>query len=159
MELFRDVVPEPPVRTEGLRPAIVCRPRGPGSDHSSSASPAPSSATTTVPVPAAPADSTEHHLSLPLRLAHLVLQHLHDAEAAWESSRSASTAPWLFAGPNPARPIQSQYIYPKLRRALAGDVSASVLAPLTGTSIDNATRWANFVKRNWTDYIAGGKGA
>jgi hypothetical protein len=100
-----------------------------------------------------------HHLSLPLRLAHLVLQHLHDAEAAWESSRSASTAPWLFAGPNPARPIQSQYIYPKLRRALAGDVSASVLAPLTGTSIDNATRWANFVKRNWTDYIAGGKGA
>jgi hypothetical protein len=37
---------------------------------------------------------------------------------------------------------------------LTGDVPASILAALTGTSIDNATRWANFVKRNWTDYIA-----
>ncbi|MFE0358049.1 hypothetical protein ACFW2I_31740 [Streptomyces nigra] len=107
-------------------------------------------------------------LTLPPRLAHLVRQQLHHAEDAWESNRAASTIPWLFAGLNPARPIQSQYIYLKLRRlglsglagrntarlALAADVPASILAVLTGTSIDNATDWANFVKRNWTDYIA-----
>ncbi|WP_405803688.1 hypothetical protein OG729_01290 [Streptomyces sp. NBC_00210] len=107
-------------------------------------------------------------LQLPPRLAQLVLKHLEHAEAAWEVNRAASTTPWLFAGLNPARPIQSQYIYLKLRRlglgglagrntarlALAADVSASILAALTGTSIDNATDWANFVKRNWTDYIA-----
>ncbi|MEU4493744.1 hypothetical protein AB0F96_09920 [Streptomyces sp. NPDC023998] len=107
-------------------------------------------------------------LQLPPRLAQLVLKHLEHAEAAWEVNRAASTIPWLFAGLNPARPIQSQYIYLKLRRlglgglagrntarlALAADVSASILAALTGTSIDNATDWANFVKRNWTDYIA-----
>ncbi|MFJ4820028.1 hypothetical protein [Streptomyces sp. NPDC088801] len=28
---------------------------------------------------------------------------------------------------------------------------ASILAALTGPSIDNAMDWANFVKRNWTD--------
>ncbi|MFF0087829.1 hypothetical protein ACFYR1_50745 [Streptomyces canus] len=110
-------------------------------------------------------------LQLPPRLAQLVLEHLAHAEAAWESNRAASTTPWLFAGLNPARPIQSQYIYLKLRRlglgglagrntarlALAADVPASILAALTGTSIDNATDWANFVKRNWTDYIASRK--
>ncbi|MFD4862161.1 hypothetical protein [Streptomyces atratus] len=37
------------------------------------------------------------------------------------------------------------------RLALAADVPASILATVTGTSMDNATRWANFVKRNWTD--------
>ncbi|WP_406003423.1 hypothetical protein [Streptomyces sp. NBC_00829] len=68
----------------------------------------------------------------------------------------------------PDRPIQSQYIYLKLRRlglgglagrntarlALAADVPASILAALTGTSIDNATDWTNFVKREWTGYIS-----
>ncbi|MFE4425086.1 RRQRL motif-containing zinc-binding protein [Streptomyces sp. NPDC056817] len=106
----------------------------------------------------------------PMTLAreHVVLEHLEHAEAAWESNRAASTTPWLFAGLNPARPIQSQYMYLKLRRlglgglagrstarlALAADVLASILAALTGTSIDNATDWSNFVKRNWTGYIA-----
>ncbi|MGW3658119.1 hypothetical protein ACWD6R_21610 [Streptomyces sp. NPDC005151] len=37
---------------------------------------------------------------------------------------------------------------------LAADVPASILAALTGTSVDNATDWTNFVKRNWTGYIA-----
>ncbi|MEE1813439.1 hypothetical protein [Streptomyces sp. BE133] len=37
------------------------------------------------------------------------------------------------------------------RLALAADVPASILATVTGTSMDNTTRWANFVKRNWTD--------
>lgn len=46
-------------------------------------------------------------LQLPPRLAQLVIQHLKHAEAAWESNRTASTTPWLFAGLNPARPIQS----------------------------------------------------
>jgi hypothetical protein len=40
------------------------------------------------------------------------------------------------------------------RLAFTADVPASILAALTGTSIGNATRRANFVKRNWTDYIA-----
>ncbi|MBM9503057.1 hypothetical protein [Actinacidiphila acididurans] len=74
----------------------------------------------------------------------------------------------MFAGLNPARPIQSQYIYLKLRRlglgglagrntsrlALAADVPASILAALTGTGIDNATDWTHFVKRDWTGYIS-----
>ncbi|MCX4919932.1 hypothetical protein [Streptomyces sp. NBC_00687] len=110
----------------------------------------------------------EGFLNLPPRLAHLVRQHLHHAEDAWESNRAATTIPWLFAGLNPARPIHSQYIYLKLRRlglgglagrntarlALAADVPASILAALTGTSIDNATDWTNFVKRDWTGYIS-----
>ncbi|MFJ8604966.1 hypothetical protein ACIREM_40940 [Streptomyces shenzhenensis] len=107
-------------------------------------------------------------VQLPSRLAQLVIPHLKHAEAAWESNGTAGTTPWLFAGLNPAHPIQSQYIYLKLRRlglgglagrntarlALAADVPASILASLTGTSIDNATDWTNLVKRNWTDYIA-----
>ena len=102
------------------------------------------------------------------RLARLIRQQLNDAEVAWESNRSASTTPWLFPGLNPARPVQSQYISLKLRRhglgglagrntarrALAADLPASILADLTGTSVSSATRWSNFVKRNWTDYIA-----
>lgn len=78
----------------------------------------------------------------------------------------------MFAGLNPARPIQSQYIYLKLRRrglgglarrntarlALAADVPASILAALTGTSIDNAMDWTKFVKRDWTDYISSRRG-
>ncbi|MFE9859053.1 SDR family NAD(P)-dependent oxidoreductase [Streptomyces sp. NPDC005780] len=81
---------------------------------------------------------------------------------------AGTTIPWLFAGLNPARPIQSQYIYLKLRRlglgglagrntarlAMAADVPASILAALTGTSIDNATDWTNFAKRDWTGYIS-----
>jgi hypothetical protein len=43
------------------------------------------------------------------------------------------------------------------RLALASDVPASTLAALTGTSIDNATDWANVAKRNWTDYAASRK--
>lgn len=43
------------------------------------------------------------------------------------------------------------------RLALAVDVPASILAALTRTSIDNATDWANFGRRNWTDYIASRK--
>ncbi|WP_406410356.1 hypothetical protein [Streptomyces sp. NBC_01614] len=95
-------------------------------------------------------------------------QLLHQAEAAWESNRSASTTPWLFPGQNPARPLRWEYVSLKIRRhglsglaarntarfALAADLPASILADLTGTSISSATRWTNFVKRNWTDYIA-----
>jgi hypothetical protein len=40
------------------------------------------------------------------------------------------------------------------RLALAADVPSPILAALTGTSIDNATDWTNFVKRNWTGSIA-----
>ncbi|QXE33828.1 hypothetical protein KQY30_05510 [Streptomyces sp. GMY02] len=40
------------------------------------------------------------------------------------------------------------------RLALAADVPASILAVLTGTSIDNAADWTNFVKRDWTGYIS-----
>ncbi|MEU3891309.1 hypothetical protein [Streptomyces sp. NPDC029041] len=106
-------------------------------------------------------------LKLPPRLAHLVRQQLHHAEDVWESNRAASTIPWLFAGLNPARPIQSQYIYLKLRRLGLGDLArpqhcppcagsrrASILAALTGTSIDNAMDWTNFVKCDWTGYIS-----
>lgn len=39
----------------------------------------------------------------------------------------------------------------------AGGVGDQGDAALTGTSIDNATRWANFAKRNWTDHIASRK--
>lgn len=34
--------------------------------------------------------------------------------------------------------------------APTADVPASILAALTGTSVDNATDWTNFVKRYWT---------
>ncbi|MFF0034222.1 hypothetical protein ACFYS7_40130, partial [Streptomyces avermitilis] len=40
------------------------------------------------------------------------------------------------------------------RLAPTADVPASILAALTGTSVDTATDWTNFVKRYWTGYIA-----
>jgi len=53
---------------------------------------------------------------------------------------------WLFPGLNRARPLQPQYIHLKLRRLGLGALAGR-----------NATRWANFVKRNWPDCIASRK--
>ncbi|GAA0523633.1 hypothetical protein GCM10010390_27550 [Streptomyces mordarskii] len=39
------------------------------------------------------------------------------------------------------------------RRGPGDGAWPSILAALTGTSVDNATDWTNFVKRNWTEYI------
>lgn len=109
-----------------------------------------------------------HHVGLPPRIAAIVGQRLEQAEAVWESNRYASTTPWLFPGHNPARPLCLQSMHIQLRKhdlkrlagrnaarlALAGDVPASILAEVTGTSVSNATRWATLAKRDWTQYIA-----
>ncbi|NWF29196.1 hypothetical protein HW130_23570 [Streptomyces sp. PKU-EA00015] len=107
------------------------------------------------------------HLQLPPRLAQLVLKHLEHAQSAWDQP-CRRHHPMAVRRSERSRAIQSRYIYLKIRRlglgslagrnatrlALAADVPASILAVLTGTIIDNATDWANFVKRNWTGYIA-----
>ncbi|MFJ3673357.1 hypothetical protein ACIPSE_43580 [Streptomyces sp. NPDC090106] len=109
-----------------------------------------------------------HYVELPPRMSTLVRQRLEQAEAAWENNRSASTTPWLFPGHNPARPLCLQLIQLQLRKrdlkglagrntarlALAANVPASILAEVTGTSVNNATRWATLAKRDWTGYIS-----
>ncbi|WP_229891635.1 hypothetical protein [Streptomyces lavendofoliae] len=40
------------------------------------------------------------------------------------------------------------------RLALATDLPVSVLADFTGTSISNATRWTEYSRRDWLDYLA-----
>ncbi|WP_411100425.1 hypothetical protein [Streptomyces sp. x-45] len=80
-------------------------------------------------------------------------------------------APGSFPGQSPARPLRAEYLSLKFRDyglsglagrntarlALAANLPASVLADLTGTSVDNAVRWTKFAKRDWTEYVAARK--
>lgn len=80
-----------------------------------------------------------------------------------------STTSWLVPGQSPARPLSAQQLGNTLRQhglgglaarntarlALAADLPASVLADLTGTSVENAVHWTTIAKRDWGGYIAG----
>ncbi|MEU5032587.1 hypothetical protein AB0G48_00310 [Streptomyces rubiginosohelvolus] len=105
------------------------------------------------------------------RLPHLV-RHLRDQAAnRWRLDQMADTRTWLIPGQSPARPLRAEYLSLKFRDyglsglagrntarlALAANLLASVLADLTGTSVDNAVRWTKFAKRDWTEYVAARK--
>jgi hypothetical protein len=75
--------------------------------------------------------------------------------------------PWLFPGQSPARPAVDILFGVRMRRhgidahagrntarlALAADLTASVLADLTGISISTAERWSQWAKRDWAAYV------
>ncbi|MGW8985756.1 hypothetical protein ACWGQ9_24250 [Streptomyces parvus] len=116
-------------------------------------------------------DLNGRRLHLPPKLAHLV-RHLRDQAAnRWRLDQMADTRTWLIPGQSPARPLRAEYLSLKFRDyglsglagrntarlALAANLPASVLADLTGTSVDNAVRWTKFAKRDWTEYVAARK--
>ncbi|MEU3855729.1 hypothetical protein [Streptomyces sp. NPDC029554] len=116
-------------------------------------------------------DLSGRRLHLPPKLAHLVRRLRDQSATRWRLNQLADTRPWLMPGQSPARPLRVEYLSLKFREsglnglagrntarlALAANLPASVLADLTGTSVDNAVRWSNFAKRDWTDYVAARK--
>ncbi|WP_246101189.1 hypothetical protein [Streptomyces cyaneus] len=116
-------------------------------------------------------DLSGRRLHLPPKLAHLVRRLRDQSATRWRLNQLADTRPWLMPGQSPTRPLRVEYLSLKFREygfnglggrntarlALAANLPASVLADLTGTSVDNAVRWSNFAKRDWTDYVAARK--
>jgi len=109
-----------------------------------------------------------HQLQLPPRLAALVRRQRDETESRWRLNQLTGRTPWLFPGRSPSRPVRREYFTMRLaqhgltvhagrntaRLALAGELPASVLADLTGTSIGNAVAWTAWAKRDWIDYVA-----
>jgi hypothetical protein len=104
-----------------------------------------------------------HRLMLPPRLAPLIRQLRDQGEPRWTLARLGTPVPWLFPGQSPARPAVDilfgvrphRYGIDALagrntaRLALAAELPASVLADLTGISVNTAERWSQWAKRDW----------
>jgi hypothetical protein len=108
----------------------------------------------------------DHALLLPPRLGNLLLR-----LAQQHSPRSALTDPaqrLLFPGVFPGRPLSAEALTRGLAQhdiptrsarnaalaALAADLPSPVLADLLGLHPTTATRWVNYARKDWSEYVA-----
>ena len=75
---------------------------------------------------------------------------------------------WLFPGRIPGQPLDLHSLNNQLNRhgisarparngalaALASDLPAAVLADFLGIHVNTAVRWVNYVRQDWTAYLA-----
>lgn len=109
----------------------------------------------------------DHELVLPPKLAELLIQL---PRSTRRSTLPEPPAPdsLLFPGRTPDRPVDAGVFGKRLKRSgftirggrntaligLAAELPAAVIADLLAIDIVTATRWAQYAKRDWSDYLA-----